>query len=202
MARSTMADFLQDYAFWLMDVGPVSGLAIPIFAPLSGFASISSPEISIEQETIVEGNWYFKSKVIKRAEVTSIVLRRGATFSNSDFWRWTRAALTGQSQLSGSSLGVTVGGDTPRRQLILIQFLPRQPIPRNSAFTGAQSGNVAAAVASALPGLVSGDLSAAGTFSSAFSGDDGSRQRFRRNQFRPSNSSEGLASKWLPSCPV
>jgi phage tail-like protein len=145
MARNSLTDYLQDFPFWVMDVAPIEGASIPIFMPLSGFASVSSPEISFEQETIVEGNWFFKNKVIKRAEVTSMTLRRGATLANSDFWRWSHAALTGDTS---ASFGLSLGGPTPRRQLVLIQFLSRIPfISTGLTSPDSKAGAIAAGLA-------------------------------------------------------
>src|SRR4051794_26507779 len=105
-----------------MDVAPVDGFALPIFTPLSGFSSCTAPTMEIETHDISEGNWYFKTKLFKHADVQPLTLTRGATLFNSDFWRWMNATVTGDTSAGfpGIPLSVSLGGPTPRRQLILI----------------------------------------------------------------------------------
>lgn len=132
MARSNISDVLQVYPFWLFDVAPIEGISLPIFNPLAGFSSCTAPGMTFEMHDITEGNWHFRRKVIKKAEVDSMTLTRGVTFSNSDFWRWTVASLTGRPEgfqprfLPGSLM--SIGGPTPRRNLLLIQFFSRSPL--------------------------------------------------------------------------
>jgi phage tail-like protein len=128
--REPLFDWLQAYPFWLMDVAPIESLALPIFTPLSGFASITAPEITVELQDIKEGNWHFKRHAIKSADVTQITLTRGATFYNSDFWRWLIASVTGDTewQLKIPFIPPSrVGGPSPRRQLVLIHYFSRNP---------------------------------------------------------------------------
>jgi hypothetical protein len=88
-----------------MDVAPVEALSLPIFTPLSGFATITSPEITLETQEIKEGNWHFKRTAIKGADVSQMTLTRGVTFANSDFWRWVIAAVTGNTDWQLSHWG-------------------------------------------------------------------------------------------------
>lgn len=122
MPRSVITDYLQAYPFWLMDVAPIEMLSLPIFTPMAGFSAITAPEIQLETQEIAEGNYLWKRKVVKNANVSTITLSRGVSFYDSDFWRWTVYTLTGQPF---SFLGLTVGGVTPRRDLLLMQFFPR-----------------------------------------------------------------------------
>lgn len=111
-----------------MDIAPIELAALPIFLPLSGFASITAPEIRAEVETIVEGNWIFPRKVIKSASLSAITLTRGVTFFNSDFWRWIMAAIHGDTEVFQTKrLGLRIGGPTPRRTLMLIHFFSKLP---------------------------------------------------------------------------
>jgi hypothetical protein len=60
-----------------------------------------------------------------------MVLTRGATFYDSDFWRWMMAGLTGDVTGIRFALplpGINVGGYTPRRMLMLVQFFTRSPV--------------------------------------------------------------------------
>lgn len=128
MARTETSDFLQAHTFWLVDVAPISPLSLPIFDPMAGFKSCTAPEISLDFETIKEGNWIFDKKVVKGGSCSPIVLERGVSYSDSDFWRWTITALTGDmSRISegGPVPLLTYGGPTYRRDLLLIHFFNR-----------------------------------------------------------------------------
>lgn len=135
MARSIIADLLQNYCFWLCDVSPLDPLGLPVLTPLFGFSAITAPEITVEMREINEANWIFKKKIIKGGDVSNIVMERGATFYDSDFWKWTFEGLNGDMSLF-SSIGSAItsaiglgGGSTgnPRRTFILVQFLTRMP---------------------------------------------------------------------------
>lgn len=123
MARPVYTDYLQSYAFWMMDVAPISFSAQPVFNPVLGFSSISAPEISVEQFTFRPANWFFDRHVIQRGSISPFTARRGVTFYDSDFWRWTQASLAGNSSLS-----FTIGGASYRRSFVLIHFFARNPI--------------------------------------------------------------------------
>lgn len=167
MARSALTDYLQAYPFWLMDVAPVEGFALPVFTPLSGFQTITAPEINIEMHDIQEGNWYFKRSVIKSADAAQITLTRGVTFANSDFWRWTIASVVGNTdwQLRIPFMPPSrIGGPTPRRQLILVHYFARNPFGSAGAALAAISTGLAAAVGVA---NVSGSVAGAGAGAAA-----------------------------------
>lgn len=130
MARGVITDPLQSYSFWLFDVSPLETLQLPVFSPLLGFSRITMPELTLEQTEIREGNWFFPRKVTKSASIGTITLERAATFYNSDFWRWMIVTITGDMRggrwFSGISLlPQTLGGISPRRNLVLVHFLAR-----------------------------------------------------------------------------
>lgn len=155
MARNVHTDFLQDNSFWLMDVAPIEPLALPIFTPIAGFSGITMPELTMEVMDITEGNSLFRKKVVKKADIGSITLSRGSTFWDADFWRWTMAALRGNTQgfSVGASLGVAgVGGVTPRRDLLLVHYFRRTPMGLMATTAVGASLNVALAGAAALGG--------------------------------------------------
>lgn len=185
MSRSVVTDLLQIHPFWLMEAAPIDPLALPMLTPLFGFSSMTAPEIVADVRDITEGNWYFKKKVIKGAEVSSMTMERGVTWYDSDFWRWMLAGISGD--LSNSKLGINavslkVGGITPRRTLMLVQFITRLPfqmptggILGAAASTAVQTGLKASATAlaggspldvgvSAVQGLAFGALGALGPF--------------------------------------
>lgn len=171
MARSTLGDYLQAYPFWLMDVAPIEPLALPIFSPLSGFSTISAPEIQVETFPVNEGNWFFSKQVVKRGSVSNITLTRASTWYDSDFYRWIFVALTGQtggSDLLSSLSPATgsVGGVTPRRDLLLIQFAARSPI-ENPAIAAAAAAAGTLGLVGASAGGATGAQVAAGATASA-----------------------------------
>lgn len=145
--RSALTDYLQNYPFWLMDIAPISPLAIPLFTPLLGFSSISAPEVNIEIQDITEANWFFKRKVVKGGDVGNMTLMRASKWYDSDFYKWTLAALAGNTGGRGSLRALSTGGATPRRDLLLVHFLSRSPLP-----AGAELGAAAAAGVLALQG--------------------------------------------------
>ena len=150
MARSLFRDYLQVNSFWLLDVAPIEGLALPVFNPLAGFSSITAPGMSFEMYDITEGNWLFRKKVVKKADVDAMTLTRGVTFWDSDFYKWAMAALTGNTSgvnVGGVQVG-SVGGVTPRRNLMLIHFFARYP------------GDLAAGIAGGL--ITAGAIQSAG----------------------------------------
>lgn len=140
----------------MFDVAPIEPLAFPIFTPLFGFATISSPEITLEVHEISEGNWHFKRKIVKRGDASNITCTRGVTWYDSDFWRWTITAMLGDTsgfKVAGSP-NIRIGGPTYRRTMILIHFFSRAPfdLPQEAA----------AAVAAGVAGTV-GAVAGAGT---------------------------------------
>jgi hypothetical protein len=112
MARPTLRDHLQAYSFYLVDIAPIEVLGLPIFTPLFGFNAITAPEITVETQEVVECNWSFHRKVVKKASIGTMTLSRGALFYDSDFWRWIKTAISGNTedfQSSNYGLAMSVG---------------------------------------------------------------------------------------------
>lgn len=122
MARTNLADYLQVYPFWLMDVAPVELLSLPLFTPVLGFSQITTPEMTMDMFEVNEANWLFTKKVIRKGSVGTVTLSRGAHWIESDFYKWILTALQGDT---GS--GASIGGATPRRDLLLVHFMSRSP---------------------------------------------------------------------------
>ena len=128
MARHPLEDFLQAFPFWLADIGPIDTLGIPILNPLLGFASITAPEITVEQEEFKEGNFPFSRKVVKSASVSTLTMTRGKTWYDSDFWAWIMNAVLGRTEaysnipILGSIPGIPTGNLSYRRTLMLVHF--------------------------------------------------------------------------------
>ena len=149
MPRSTAVDYFQVYPFWLMDVAPIEMLSLPIFTPLLGFSSITAPEMTLEVVDVEEANSLFRRKVVKGGTVNSIVLQRASSWYESDFYKWILAAVEGNTGTGP----LAVGGVTPRRSLLLIQFLSRAPF---DVSTGAAAAALAGGVTLAVAGANSG----------------------------------------------
>jgi hypothetical protein len=109
--------------------------------------------MSFEMYDVTEGNWLFRKKVVKKADVDVMTLTRGVTFWDSDFYKWSMAALTGNTSgvnVGGVQVG-SLGGVTPRRNLMLVHFFARYP------------GNVAAGIAGGL--ITAGAIQSVGAVS-------------------------------------
>lgn len=104
MARSQVSDYFQTGRFTILDVS----FSIPmVLLPLFGFKSCSLPSINLDIYKIKEGNYEFPRKVVKGADVGSIMLEQGVQLANSDFWDWCRKAVIGR---------------VPPKTLLLVQF--------------------------------------------------------------------------------
>ena len=145
MPRSALSDHLQVYRFWLADITPLDSLSLPILNPLIGFSSITAPEITGDVLTIPEGNWAFPRKITTRANLSSITMKRGCTVYDRDFYNWMMHTLLGKSQSSVQGL-INTGLDfissgsinpSPRRNLLLIQYFPRNPVASLSGLSDA-----------------------------------------------------------------
>lgn len=172
MARDPVTDYLQVFPFWLLDIAPIEGIAAPIFNPLSGFSSISAPGYTAETFDVPEGNWYTRRKVIRKYDVDPITLTRGVTFHDSDFYRWNLATMTGDpSGLQVPLSPVTIGGPTPRRNLLLIQFFAHSVGAVTAATISVglfATGIAATAAAASAQGAIAGSAAlAAGAIASA-----------------------------------
>lgn len=154
MTRSAITDYLQNYPFWLMDIAPIEPLAQPLFTPLLGFSSISAPELTIEITDITEANWFFKRKVVRGGDVSNMTFVRASKWYDSDFYRWALSALMGDTGGHGGSRSMALGGATPRRDLLLIHFLSRSPLPPIGTNVAAISGTLA--IQGTATGLVGG----------------------------------------------
>ena len=157
MARNAITDFLSDSNFWLIDVAPIESIASPLFMPIAGFNGISMPEITAEVHDIPVGIGWGHYKVVKGADYSSVTLTRGTRFFDSDFWNWMMAAITGDTATSALNFRAgskSIGGPSPRRDLLLVHFfrnfpLPLGPVPSDA---GAVAASIAAGAATA--GLV------------------------------------------------
>lgn len=142
MPRLQLRDRLQNFRFHLFDVS--WGLTIPpyVFEPLGSFSSITAPELNLETEELAVGNDYFKTHLVTGGSCSNITLSRGASFFDSEFWRWTAATVKGNV----SDLFPPVFGGH-RRDLMLVQFTGYSAL-------GAQQNAALQAVASVAAGFL------------------------------------------------
>lgn len=131
MARSGYVDLLQSHRFWAFDAG---SLTMPVFNPLFGFNSISSPEISLETETFKDGTFPFMRTVAKGATASSLTFTRGVAPWDGDFYDWIARWVYG-SYDSVSSVNKVIrqalNSDTEfdlRRDIVLVHFTRIDPI--------------------------------------------------------------------------
>ncbi len=173
MARLSLAEHLQNHCFNLLDVAPISPRALPVFLPGSSFSSVTAPEINIEMQDIPEGNALFTKRVIKKGEISSITLQRGATAYDSDFYRWMMVALTGRPKFFGGRTPVQLGGPSARRTLLLVHFFRHSIVPQaltagiNAAASAAVSGILSGIDGGAATGVFGGAVTAVGAAAGA-----------------------------------
>jgi len=109
MARWQILDRLQDHRFWLVDIVPSAVFPYYVLgSPLLGFATISSPEITLETDKIKQLNSMYKRNVYIGGDVSPISLTRGVTMYDNTFWNWIQIAMRGY--------------DFPNRNMLLIHF--------------------------------------------------------------------------------
>lgn len=134
MARGRLDDLMQVYPFWVFDASGPESLLFPAFDPTLGFSSITAPEISIEMRDVQRGNWEYKTRVVKTADVSPIVFARGARFFDSDFYNWIVNAIRGVPPV--------------RKSLVLVHFLGlRSGGPDTAAINAAVGASIGAASA-------------------------------------------------------
>lgn len=129
MARPTITDYLQNYSFWLMDVGPLNAHSLPVLTPLYGFSAITAPTLDAKTKTIAQSNCHHDVTVVTGGEEGPIVLTRGAQLGDAEFFRWVLAAITGDPSARPATSAFGVGAPIVhiRRNLFLIHFMGRIP---------------------------------------------------------------------------
>jgi phage tail-like protein len=106
---------LQVFPFWCFDASGFAGNPLfSIFDPSFGFSACTTPEVNVELREVQPGNWEYKRRAVKTADVSPIVLSRGARFYDSDFWIWIHNAIRGKQPL--------------RRNLVLVHFMGYRPL--------------------------------------------------------------------------
>ena len=109
MARNRIDDFMQVHRFWLLDVVPSATFPFLVLgAPFLGFASITTPEVTLEYGEIKEMNSMFKRGGYDGGSVGPITLTRGVKGYDDTMWQWIKRAIQ--------------GNDMTNRNLLLIHF--------------------------------------------------------------------------------
>jgi len=115
MPRLRYLDMLQLYPFWCFDASGFAGNPLfSIFDPSFGFSACTAPEVNIELREVQPGNWEYKRRAVKTADVSAVTLSKGARFYDSDFWIWINNAIRGKQPL--------------RRNLVLVHFMGYRPL--------------------------------------------------------------------------
>lgn len=149
MSRARLEDLMQQYAFWIFDAGVLGGnILFPVLDPSLAFAAVTAPEISVEAKNIQPGNWQYKHRVVKSADVGSITLSRGTRFYDSDMYNWINAAIRGK--------------DPVRRNLFMVHFLGlRDGSGAVQTLGGAALGAAAGLTTGGLAGAAAGGVGGA-----------------------------------------
>jgi hypothetical protein len=113
MARRRLFDLMQAYPFWVFDASDLSSSLFGALDPVLGFNSCTTPEWNVELKEVQPGNWEFKRRAVKTADVSPITMTRGARFYDSDFYLWLTDAIRGTNSY--------------RRNIALVHFLPWRP---------------------------------------------------------------------------
>lgn len=168
MARFALSDYLQNFTFWLMDVGPINARSAPVLTPLYGFSGISAPTIDAQVQTIRQANSHHGVPVITGGEEGEITLRRGASFGDAEFYRWILAGITGDPSARPSTAIAGIGGGIVyiRRNLLLVHFMARVPfvagqgtaLNTGQSRIGSQGGLTGALLESLLPAPFEGGI--------------------------------------------
>lgn len=114
MARSRIADFMQNHRFWLMDLVPSATFPYLVLgSPFLGFSSITTPEYTADIGEINELNSMYKKHVYEGGSVGTMTLTRGVRGFDDTMWNWMHSAIK--------------GNDTTYRDLLLIQYTSINP---------------------------------------------------------------------------
>jgi phage tail-like protein len=123
MARTQIRDELLSHEFHIIDVDIQPPFNPPLVLwPTAGFSAISSPEMTAETDTITEGTSDYVYTVLKKCSTTPVVLSKGVSMFNNDFYKWIVGAISGKNDSTlGLTATVSVIPPARRRNLLLIQ---------------------------------------------------------------------------------
>jgi phage tail-like protein len=113
MARDLVDEILRGYMFHVTAVPlgfSLFGDSSPVLTPDVGFASVTIPEMSINVDTINEGNMMVSHRIPTSIAEGEITMTRGATYSNNDFYVWIMKVMQAQVNF--------------RRDLVIVQYFP------------------------------------------------------------------------------
>ena len=138
-----------------------------MFTPAFGFSSISSPEISVELESVKDGTHLFSRYSAKSGSVGSVVFGRGSSMFDADFYRWIVHTIHGNKNFEGGgtlgSRGISAIFGTqvisPRKNLLIVQFArinlaATADVNTNLSAEISGNGKITAGVSAVLSGLV------------------------------------------------
>jgi phage tail-like protein len=138
MARSAWKDILRNDSFYLLDLS-LGELSFATQLIQAGFKSCTMPELTIQTQDVREGNFPIPRKIITGGGVNNITMTKGATWYDSDFWRWISRTLMGST--SGLQFGSIGMSDSKfRKDFVLMQFLKGTGIPMTFQLPGFEGG--------------------------------------------------------------
>lgn len=107
MARAQSSDFLQSMRFHMVVVA-MGGGGAPIGTlnlnasggqPHSGFANVTTPDVSAEATEYREGTYVYARKFPGNASMGGeINCRRGVTYTDTSMWDWMRVVIEGSGE--------------------------------------------------------------------------------------------------------
>jgi len=98
MPRIALADFLQKYSFFLIDIGYDRYPWAPFLLPTFGFSSISGIKFSADTKEISPLNSRYTIKVPTKISIDTITLERGISMFDSNFYNWLVAYQNGEAE--------------------------------------------------------------------------------------------------------
>ncbi|CAB4203550.1 Bacteriophage T4, Gp19, tail tube [uncultured Caudovirales phage] len=98
MSRPRVLDHLQSHRFFVMDVKPSGAPPFLALLPIYGFQSVSGIGLSLGTETYTPLNSMYPLHFASEATVGEVTLTRGASLTDTDFYRWIERAIQGTDQ--------------------------------------------------------------------------------------------------------
>lgn len=107
MARAVTQDFLHSMRFFVSVSGTPAGTGLggntapETGGALAGFATCSTPEITVAPATYKEGTWVYGRKQPGNPSVNDVTLTRGVAMNDSSLWGWLKVVIEGQGGYRG-----------------------------------------------------------------------------------------------------
>lgn len=140
MARSAWQDILRNDSFYLLDFS-LGELSFATQLIQAGFKSCTTPELTVQTQEVREGNFPIPRKIITGGSVNTIIATKGATWYDSDFWRWISRTLMGEGGGLTQGLGYLGTSDSKfRKDMVLMHFMKGTGVPMTFQLPGFEGG--------------------------------------------------------------